>query len=69
MLGCKLWLKFENQQFTASFKERGALNRLSGLVAEGEEAGRDRHVGRQPRAGRGLSRPPAVDPRRPSSCP
>jgi threonine dehydratase len=26
--GCKLWLKFENQQFTASFKERGALNRL-----------------------------------------
>ena len=29
MLGCKLWLKFENQQFTASFKERGALNRLS----------------------------------------
>ena len=28
ILGCKLWLKFENQQFTASFKERGALNRL-----------------------------------------
>ena len=33
------------------------------FVAEGEEAGRDRHVGRQPRPGRGLSRPPAVDPR------
>jgi threonine dehydratase len=29
ILGCKIWLKFENQQFTASFKERGALNRLS----------------------------------------
>ena len=29
MLGCKVWLKFENLQFTASFKERGALNRLS----------------------------------------
>jgi len=28
ILGCKIWLKFENEQFTASFKERGALNRL-----------------------------------------
>ena len=26
ILGCELWLKFENLQFTASFKERGALN-------------------------------------------
>lgn len=26
--GCELWLKFENLQYTASFKERGALNRL-----------------------------------------
>ncbi len=33
ILGCKVWLKFENQQFTASFKERGALNRLSALEA------------------------------------
>jgi threonine dehydratase len=31
IVGCKLWLKFENLQFTASFKERGALNRLSAL--------------------------------------
>jgi threonine dehydratase len=31
ILGCKIWLKFENLQFTASFKERGALNRLSTL--------------------------------------
>jgi len=29
--GCELWLKFENLQFTASFKERGALNRLAQL--------------------------------------
>lgn len=34
ILGCKAWLKFENLQFTASFKERGALNRLSALSAE-----------------------------------
>jgi len=27
-LGVEIYLKFENQQFTASFKERGALNRL-----------------------------------------
>ncbi len=26
--GCELFFKFENMQFTASFKERGALNRL-----------------------------------------
>jgi threonine dehydratase len=31
ILGCRTWLKFENLQFTASFKERGALNRLSAL--------------------------------------
>jgi threonine dehydratase len=34
ILGCKVWLKFENLQFTASFKERGALNRLSALSAD-----------------------------------
>ena len=28
IVGCKLHLKFENLQFTASFKERGALNKL-----------------------------------------
>ena len=33
ILGCRVWLKFENLQFTASFKERGALNRLSALDA------------------------------------
>jgi len=31
MLGAEIWLKFENLQFTAAFKERGALNRLLAL--------------------------------------
>jgi threonine dehydratase len=35
ILGCRIFLKFENLQFTASFKERGALNKLSTLVASG----------------------------------
>jgi threonine dehydratase len=30
--GCEVWLKFENRQFTASFKERGALNRILSLA-------------------------------------
>jgi threonine dehydratase len=34
LFGCELWLKFENLQFTASFKERGALNKLLSLSAE-----------------------------------
>ena len=37
--GCEVWLKFENLQFTASFKERGALNRLSGLDADARARG------------------------------
>src|SRR5512139_3602638 len=37
--GCNLWLKFENLQFTSSFKERGALNRLSALTAAERERG------------------------------
>ena len=36
ILGTRLFLKFENLQFTASFKERGALNKLAALVASGE---------------------------------
>lgn len=32
MLGAEIWLKFENLQFTASFKERGALNRMLALT-------------------------------------
>lgn len=40
ILGCQVWLKFENLQFTASFKERGALNRLTAL----DQAQRQRGV-------------------------
>ncbi len=39
LLGCELWLKFENLQFTASFKERGALNKLLCLSAEEKQRG------------------------------
>jgi threonine dehydratase len=38
--GCEIFLKFENLQFTASFKERGALNKLKSL----SEAERKRGV-------------------------
>lgn len=33
LTGAEVWLKFENLQFTASFKERGALNKLLSLGA------------------------------------
>ena len=36
ILGCQVFLKFENLQFTASFKERGALNKLATLLASGQ---------------------------------
>ncbi len=32
--GAEVWVKFENFQFTASFKERGALNKLLSLTPE-----------------------------------
>jgi threonine dehydratase len=37
--GCEVWLKFENRQFTASFKERGALNRLLALSEDEKQRG------------------------------
>ena len=37
--GAEVWIKFENFQFTASFKERGALNKLSRLTAQEKKAG------------------------------
>src|SRR4051794_32616102 len=37
--GACVWLKFENLQFTATFKERGALNRLSALSADQRQRG------------------------------
>jgi threonine dehydratase len=33
LVGCEVFLKFENLQFTASFKERGALNKMALLSA------------------------------------
>ena len=37
--GCNLWLKFENLQFTSTFKERGALNRLKALSPDERRRG------------------------------
>lgn len=37
--GAEVWVKFENQQFTAAFKERGALNKLARLSEEEKKAG------------------------------
>lgn len=37
--GCDVWLKFENLQFTSSFKERGALNRLNALSVDERRRG------------------------------
>jgi threonine dehydratase len=37
--GCEIHLKFENRQFTASFKERGALNRLQALTPDEKKRG------------------------------
>src|ERR1700755_1747207 len=37
LTGANVWLKFENLQFTAAYKERGALNRLL-LMAESDRA-------------------------------
>jgi len=39
MAGCEVWLKLENLQFTASFKERGALVKLHSLTAAERKAG------------------------------
>ena len=39
MLGCEIWLKFENLQFTGAYKERGALNKLASLTEAERRAG------------------------------
>jgi len=36
IVGAQVFLKFENLQFTASFKERGALNKLASMIESGE---------------------------------
>jgi threonine dehydratase len=39
IIGAEVWLKFENLQFTAAFKERGALNKLLQLSDEERSRG------------------------------
>jgi len=39
LAGCQVFLKFENLQFTASFKERGACNKLAQLSHEETQRG------------------------------
>ena len=39
IIGAQVWLKFENLQFTAAYKERGALNKLLQLTDEERERG------------------------------
>jgi threonine dehydratase len=39
ILGAQVYLKFENLQFTASFKERGACNKLAQLTAQERQRG------------------------------
>ena len=39
LTGCEVFLKFENLQFTASFKERGALNKMVQLSSEERASG------------------------------
>ena len=39
LTGCQVFLKFENLQYTASFKERGACNKLAQLTSEERSRG------------------------------
>ena len=39
LAGCDVFLKFENHQFTASFKERGALNKIAQLTPDERKRG------------------------------
>lgn len=39
LIGAQIFLKFENLQFTASFKERGACNKLAQLSEEQQQRG------------------------------
>jgi hypothetical protein len=56
IVGAQVFLKFENLQFTASFKERGACNKLTLLTPAEAPAWRGGHERGQPCAGRGLPR-------------
>src|SRR3546814_11692000 len=45
--GAEVWIKFENFQFTASFKERGALNKLMSLRDAERARSEERRVGKE----------------------
>ena len=68
MTGAEVWLKFENLQFTAAYKERGALNALLLLQRRSAGARRDRGVGGQSCAGRSPITAPGSACRSRSSC-
>ena len=61
LTGAEVYVKYENLQVTNSFKDRGALVKLASLERGRAQARRHRHVGRQSRAGAGLSRRAAQD--------
>ncbi len=60
--GAEVWIKLENRQYTAAFKERGALNKLAKLTDDEKKSRRHRGLGRQPCAGRCLPCPPPRHP-------
>ena len=62
--GAEVHLKFENLQFTAAFKERGALNKLPVADAPAARGRRDSRVGGQSCARGGLPCTPTRDPGR-----
>ena len=62
-LGNDVLLKREDLQPVFSFKMRGAYNRIAHLSEAERARGRDRGQRRQPRAGRGVRRPPSRPPR------
>ena len=59
MVGAQVFLKFENLQFTASFKERGACNKLAQLSEAERAQGVDRKSTRLNSSHLKLSRMPS----------
>ena len=53
--GADVFIKFENRQFTASFKERGALNKLLNLTPEQKKKWRNSSECRKPCTGSCIS--------------
>ena len=72
LTGAEVFLKFENLQFTASFKERGALNKLLSLgdvglpyeISPADLSRRRRHLGVLRVPGGALAQDPLQQPKR-----